>query len=245
MQKNSLTKKSKEKLIITKSINQTHFIMVKTKLYVALFAAFLTISTTSIDVNAQVASDYAKAQVKAKASKSAKNEAKKLKKEGWDVKPGALPLERQLDRSYTMQFELDDEGQNKYVFGSGSSVAGAYDAAKVQAMEMARQDIASQIESEITTEIESTVSNHQLSQEEAATLIKITEGSKGLVSQSLGRLLIVMEAYRNTSKDNVEVLIRAAYNYDNVKKAFKSKILEELEKQGNALHKKMENNWKK
>lgn len=52
--------------------------MVKTKLYVALFAAFLTISTTSVDVNAQVASDYAKAQVKAKASKSAKNEAKKL-----------------------------------------------------------------------------------------------------------------------------------------------------------------------
>lgn len=38
-----------------------------------------------------------------KASKAARNEAKKLGKEGWKAAPGALPLEKQLDRSYLMQ----------------------------------------------------------------------------------------------------------------------------------------------
>lgn len=219
--------------------------MTKTKIYAILLATIFVLSSTAINVNAQVVSEHAKSQMKEKASKDAKDEAKKLKKDGWKVKPGALPLERQLDRSYLMQYDLDEEGQNKYVFGNGSSVGAVYDAAKVQAMEIARQDIASQIESEITTEIESTVTNQQLSQEEAATVVKIAEGSKGLVSQSLGRLIVVTEAFRNTKKNNVEVLIRAAYNYDNVKKAFKSRILDELEKRGDALHKKMEDNWKK
>lgn len=219
--------------------------MTKTKIYAILLATIFVLSSTAINVNAQVVSEHAKSQMKEKASKDAKDEAKKLKKDGWKVKPGALPLERQLDRSYLMQYDIDEEGQNKYVFGNGSSVGAVYDAAKVQAMEIARQDIASQIESEITTEIESTVTNQQLSQEEAATVVKIAEGSKGLVSQSLGRLIVVTEAFRNTKKNNVEVLIRAAYNYDNVKKAFKSRILDELEKRGDALHKKMEDNWKK
>lgn len=219
--------------------------MTKTKIYAILLATIFVLSSTAINVNAQVVSEHAKSQMKEKASKDAKDEAKKLKKDGWKVKPGALPLERQLDRSYLMQYDIDEEGQNKYVFGNGSSVGAVYDAAKVQAMEIARQDIASQIESEITAEIESTVTNQQLSQEEAATVVKIAEGSKGLVSQSLGRLIVVTEAFRNTKKNNVEVLIRAAYNYDNVKKAFKSRILDELEKRGDALHKKMEDNWKK
>ena len=42
-----------------------------------------------------------------KATKEARKEAKKLKKQGWQIAPGALPLEKQLDKSYLMQYEYD------------------------------------------------------------------------------------------------------------------------------------------
>ena len=39
-----------------------------------------------------------KAELNQKATKAARKEAKKLKKEGWTTAPGALPLEKQLDK---------------------------------------------------------------------------------------------------------------------------------------------------
>lgn len=45
-----------------------------------------------------------------KATKEARKEAKKLKKQGWQIAPGALPLEKQLDKSYLMQYEYDENG---------------------------------------------------------------------------------------------------------------------------------------
>ena len=48
-----------------------------------------------------------------KASKAARKEAKRLKKEGWTTAPGALPLEKQLDKSYLMQYQFDEiDGAN-------------------------------------------------------------------------------------------------------------------------------------
>ena len=44
----------------------------------------------------------AQSELNSKASKAAKKEAKTLKKQGWVVAPGHLPLEKQLDKSYSM-----------------------------------------------------------------------------------------------------------------------------------------------
>lgn len=41
-----------------------------------------------------------KSELSKKASKEARKEAKRLKKEGWTTAPGALPLDKQLDKSY-------------------------------------------------------------------------------------------------------------------------------------------------
>lgn len=46
-----------------------------------------------------------KSELNEKASKAARKDAKKLSKEGWQTAPGALPLEKQLDKSYMMQME--------------------------------------------------------------------------------------------------------------------------------------------
>jgi translation elongation factor EF-Ts len=47
----------------------------------------------------------AKKELKAKSTKEARKEAKKLTKQGFVVFPGDLPLAKQLDRSYMMEYE--------------------------------------------------------------------------------------------------------------------------------------------
>lgn len=78
-------------------------------------------------VNAQSQTERAKeyksmkkqteSELNRKATKLARTEAKKLKKDGWLTAPGALPVEKQLDRSYRMQMEMDDDFLPVYMMG--------------------------------------------------------------------------------------------------------------------------------
>ena len=125
------------------------------KLFVCAFA-FLCLTA---NVSAQTAKDIrkerqeirkaSKSELNEKATKTARKDAKKLKKEGWITVPGALPLEKQLDKSYMMQMEYD---------------------------------------------------------EDAASVTQSIMGAKNLISQSIGRTIIVMECYRVKTNKNKEVL---------------------------------------
>ncbi|MBQ8265780.1 MAG: hypothetical protein IJY95_04150 [Bacteroides sp.] len=178
--------------------------------------------------------------LKEKASKDAKKEAKNYKKEGWVVSPGALPLEKQLDRAYMMEIELDDEGYPKYIIGVAQSIGGNYDGARMQALELSKQNLAGQIQTEVTALIENTVANEQLEEEQAATLTKSIMASKNLISQSIGRVVVMVECYRTLKNKNKEVLLRVAYNSDMAKKAAMKAIKKDLESKGNELHNKLD-----
>ena len=91
-----------------------------------------------------------KSELNEKASKAAKKEAKKLQKEGWQTAPGALPLEKQLDKSYAMQYQYDESMYPMYIMGEAMSIGENYDGAKMQAMELAKQNLAAQIQTEDT-----------------------------------------------------------------------------------------------
>lgn len=182
-----------------------------------------------------------KKQLSEKASKTARKEAKKLAKEGWTVSPGALPLEKQLDKSYTMQFEYDKDGFPQYIMGEAMSVGGNYDAAKMQALELAKQNLAGQVQSEITALIENTVTNEQLTQSDAATVTRSVLASKNMIAQSIGRIVPVVEIYRVVNGNNREVLVRIAYSQEMAKAAAKAAIKKDLEARGDALHEKLEN----
>ena len=181
-----------------------------------------------------------KEQLNEKASKVARDEAKKLAKAGWETAPGALPIEKQLDRSYLMQFEYDDEMYPKYIMAEGMSVAGNYDAAKMQAMELAKQNLAGQIQTEVTALVENTVANEQMSAEDAATLTRSIAAGKNLISQSIGRTLPVVEIYRTLKNKNKEVLVRIAYNGEMAKKLAKDAIRKQLAKEGEEKQKKLD-----
>ena len=181
-----------------------------------------------------------KKQLNEKASKAARKEAKKLSKEGWKTAPGALPLEKQLDKSYMMQMEYTADGFPQYIMAEGMSTAGNYDAGKMQALELAKQNLAGQIQTEITALIENTVANDQGEQGEAVSLTRSVMASKNLISQSIGRVLPVVETYRVVNGNNREVLVRIAYSMDEAKAITKKAIKKELEEKGDDLHGKLD-----
>lgn len=178
----------------------------------------------------------AKKELNEKVDKVVKKEAKRLKKEGWLVKPGALPMEKQLEKSYLMQYEYDEDLYPKYIMGEASSVGENYDAAKIAAMSVATTNLAGQIQTEVTALVENTVANKQISPEDAASITETVMASKNVISQSIGKVIVVMEVYRINSKKNNEVLVRIAYNGEMAKEAAKKVIRQELEKKGDNLH---------
>lgn len=181
-----------------------------------------------------------KSQLNEKATKAARKEAKNLKKEGWKNAPGALPIDKQLDKSYLMQYEYDGDMYPKYIMGEAMSIGGNYDGAKMQALELAKQNLAGQIQTEVTALIENTVANEQLKAEEAETITRSVMAAKNLISQSLGRTIPIVELYRTLQNKNKEVLVRIAYSGDAAKKIARDAIKKNLEERGDSLHKKLD-----
>jgi hypothetical protein len=216
------------------------------KLFVCAFA-FLCLTA---NVSAQTVKDIrkerqeirkaSKRDMNEKATKTARKDAKKLKKEGWITVPGALPLEKQLDKSYMMQMEYDEDMYPKYLMGEAMSIGENYDAAKMQALELAKQNLAGQIQTEVTALIENSVANKQLANEDASSLTQSIMGAKNLISQSIGRTIIVMECYRVKTNKNKEVLVRIAYNGAMAKAAAKRAIQDELKSKSEDLQKKLD-----
>jgi len=159
------------------------------KRIVTIIVAVLFAATTALFAQTQqeIAKErkeiakLSKSELNEKASKAAQKEAKKYEKEGWLVSPGALPLEKQLDRAYMMQYEFDENQFPKYLMGEAMSIGENYDAAKMQALELAKQNLAGQIQTEVTTLIDNQVSNKQLPAEQAASVTQSVSASKNLI----------------------------------------------------------------
>ena len=181
-----------------------------------------------------------KKELNEKASKAARKETKRLYKEGWKTAPGALPLEKQLDKSYMMHYLYDADGFPQFIMAEAMSVGGNYDAAKMQALELAKQNLAGQIQTEVTALIENTVANEQMEQSEAASITRSVMAAKNLISQSIGRVVPVVETYRALNGNNREVLVRIAYSQEMAKAAAKKAVKKELEERGDSLHGKLD-----
>lgn len=197
-------------------------------------------STENIIKERQEIKKASKSELNEKASKAARKEAKRLKKEGWQVAPGALPLDKQLDRAYNMQYEYDEYLFPKYVMGEAMSTGQNYDAAKIQAIELAKQSLAGQIQTEITALVENSVANDQLGAGEATSVTKSILAAKNLITQSIGKVITVVECYRDLDNGNREVRVQIAYNSDMAKAAAKKAAQKELEQESEDLQKKLD-----
>ncbi len=183
----------------------------------------------------------------AQSKKEQKAAAKQLKQmvdayvgDGWLVAPGHLPLAEQLNRSYTMQKDLDEEGFQKYVTGEGMSVGNNYDAAKMQALELAKLDLAQKLQSDIAAEITNDLGNEQGAQEDAESLVRTTLASKNFVRQKLGRVITLVECYRTKSNRNKEVMVIVACNSKVAFEAARQEVKKRLETRVEQLHEKLD-----
>ncbi|MEQ8240588.1 MAG: hypothetical protein RIA69_15315 [Cyclobacteriaceae bacterium] len=161
--------------------------------------------------------------------KIAKKEAKDLEKDDWYVSPGDLPLEKQLEKTYMKALEEDDYGYSKYIIASGNAVAQTQSAAKMQAQEIAKIEMASQLSSQIAATIDNQIANNQLNQEDAATLQKMVAASKNVISQKIGRTLDLVEMYRKLKNKNIECQVRVGYSMELAQQAAVASMKEQLQ----------------
>lgn len=211
-----------------------------------LFAALLFGLVGTISVDAQRMSldqlkeqkeinDYKrKKMVDVKVSKQAKKQAKELKKQGW-LTSGSQPLEVQLDRERLMREDIDQNGESFYFFGSSNSTGENYDAAKLQAIELAKMQIANQLGAEISALVENKTGNKQLSAGQAASITQTVTECKSIINKKLGRTDIVLEYYRELPNSNKEVHIEISYSRQEAMEIAKSTIREQLDAKGDEL----------
>lgn len=194
----------------------------------------------AIPVMGQATAKEAKKDLNKKSMRIARKEAKKKKKEGYFVAPGALPMDKQLEKAYIKQYMEDDIGYPQYIVSSGNSVAGTQSAARAQAVEMAKLNLAGTLSSNIAALIENSVANDQITREEAASLTKTVIASKDIIAQELGRVIPLSEMYKNIGRDNVQCDVQIAYDSKTATLMAKKVVRKQLEEQTDVLHEKLD-----
>lgn len=189
---------------------------------------------------AQINKKPLKKEIKKKAVKEARKEAKKYSKQGYTTAPGALPMAKQIETAWMRQYETDEEGFPLYIVASGNSVANTQSAAKLQATELAKLELAGSISTQVGALIENSISNQQLNAEEAASVTKTVAASKNIIAQELGRSLPLFEIYRTLKNKNVEVTVRMAYNTKKAMEVARKTLSEKLESETSLAHEKLE-----
>ena len=182
---------------------------------------------------AQSTEKEAEKELNKKSMKKARKEAKKYKKAGFYVAPGALPMDIQLEYAWKKQMMMDEENFPMYITATGNSVAESQTAAKIQATETAKLELAGTITTNVAALIESNIANQQLNLKDAASVTKTVAASKNIIAQELGRVLPLFEVYKKIGKDNIEADIRLAYSsavaYEVAKKVIRKSLEEETE----------------
>ena len=206
-----------------------------------LIFAFILLFAGSVlvPVCAQTTAKDAKKDLK-KSVKSARKDAKKFKKQGYFVAPGALPLDKQLEKAYVKQNMEDEKGYPTYIVASGNSVAGTQTAAKLQAMETAKLNLAGTISTNVAALIKNSIANEQLTREEANTVTKTVAASKSIIAQNLGWVIPLSEMYKNVGSDNIQCDLQIAYDSKTAMDMAKQVIRKQLEKETEIAHEQLD-----
>ena len=200
-----------------------------------LFAASLMLPAFG-----QTTAKDARKNLKKRSVKIVRKNARKLKKQGYFVAPGALPMDKQLEKAYVKQNMEDEQGYPKYIVASGNSVAGTQTAAKLQALETAKLNLAGTISTNVAALIKNSIANEQLSREEANTVTKTIGASKSIIAQNLGRVIPLTEMYKNVGKANIQCDLQIAYDSKTATDMAKKVIRKQLEKETELAHDQLE-----
>ena len=174
-------------------------------------------------MNSQVANSQA---IIKKDSKESKKESIKLTKEGWKTTKGSLSIDIQLCRYWAIQAEQNKSKTPTYLISEAESIAEYYDIARMQALETAKTDLITQIESNITKK--SNITSCQLSEEESATISNIISTSKSITTIRIGTIMPIMEISKTLKDNQIKVVVKIAYDAETAEYIAKVVIKEQL-----------------
>jgi len=116
-------------------------------------------------------------------------------------------------------------GYEVWIVGEGRSTGSVYDAARTQALTVAKGEIATKMRTDMTSTIEQDLANEQFGADEAESIAKTIVSQQGRsIDQQLNRPKTLMECWRKLPNGNTEVLIRCAISADTVSKLAKEAI---------------------
>ncbi|WP_297272991.1 hypothetical protein [uncultured Bacteroides sp.] len=222
----------------------------KRNLFISVFTAFFMLVTVSVFAQERATGkDYKELkknekvldkELKKKAIKAARKEAKRLTKEGFKTPVGKLPLDKQIETAWEKQAELDMDGNPYWYIASSRAIGGNQSAAVLQATNAAKIDLAGQIQTKVSQLIEAKVANDDMGQEEAASLSSVVAASKSVISATLGRTIPLVEVYRTLENKNVEVMVTLGYSMQAANQAAISAIRKELAGKSEELAKELD-----
>ncbi len=168
-----------------------------------------------------------KKDIRDKAMKQARKEAKKLKKDGFKVTPGQLPMEKQIENTWIARYQTTDDGSKKWFVADARAVGETHSAAKLQAIEVAKVNLAGQIGTEVAGLVETNIANAQLNAEDAASVTETMATFKSIIGSKMGRTNTLFEADKTIGK-NKEVFITLSYSYEDAVNTAKDVIRNEM-----------------
>ncbi len=190
-------------------------------------------------VEAQKSNKEIRKALNMKPPREVKRQAKDYKKQGYYQAVGVMSIERQLTNAWMREVETDDKGYPLYIIATGSSVGETQIAAKLQATEAAKLELAGTIATNVAALIENNIANSQLNTEDAASVTKTVAASKNIIAQELGMVIPLVELYKDINK-NREANVRIAYNSEMAMELAKRVIRKSLEEETEILQDKLE-----
>ena len=145
-----------------------------------------------------------KDRVQDKAIKEARKQAKIYEEEqGWQVPPGERPLAKMLEESWIkmemkkVDYETGEE-RDAYIWASGNGVAANKTAAQMQAIEMAKIELAGKLQTEVASLVSANIANAQLSGVDAESVAEVVQSAKTITSATLTNVKPVVLLYRTS-----------------------------------------------
>jgi len=177
------------------------------KLFVFLLCCLISIIATSQQTQKELRQD-----LKDRAIREARKEAKKMDKEGWTVAPGSIPLSKVLENTWMKQVMVDDNGNVRFIYADGNAVAESKSAGEMQAIELGKLQLAGLIQTNMSSLISANIGNAQLSTQEAASVTEVVQSAKNMIAMELGYVDPSFKLFKNIGKDKIEVQVRLFYD---------------------------------
>jgi len=155
-------------------------------------------------------------QFASKPGKEAVKQAKILKKEGWQSYDTDQSIELQIEACLCRAKEqmVDSVGikEDRYVIASATQAASNYQLGYNAARSKALSEIASLLESRVSSLIKYKMRNSQMSGDNMESTIHLQTLMKSAVSTTINHSETILALYRRLSNGNVEIMVQIAYD---------------------------------